>query len=240
MHESQLHDENIFLTLTYDNEHLPQDESINVRHFQLFMKRLRKKYPGKKIRYFHCGEYGEKLSRPHYHAIIFNHDFKDKKRYNKHLFHSEELDDLWQKGLCTIGEVTFESCAYVARYITKKITGDMSHEHYKHVTRYGELVDLQPEYISMSRRPGIGSEWMKQFKDDVYPHDYVIMNGKKLKPPKYYDEHYEKLHPELLLDIKIDREYNAFIREADNTPRRLADKEKIQQLKQTQRSYECY
>lgn len=240
VHEASLYDENSFLTLTYDNEHLPHDESINVRHYQLFMKRLRKAYPNKKIRYFHCGEYGEKLSRPHYHAILFNHDFEDKKRYNTKLYHSEKLDDLWQKGLCTIGEVTFESCAYVARYITKKINGAMAPEHYSHVTRYGELVQLQPEYISMSRKPGIAKPWLDKYKDDVYPHDYVVMNNKKLKPPKFYDAKFEENHPEILLDIKIDREYNGFLREHDNTPDRLSVKEKLQKLKQTQRSYECY
>ncbi len=124
MHEASLYDNNCSITLTYDNENLPNDFSLNKRHFQLFMKSLRKKYAPKKIRFYHCGEYGEENYRPHYHAIIFNHNFTDldvlPSSSNNTLYTSPTLTDIWGKGLTQVGTVTFESAAYVARYITKK------------------------------------------------------------------------------------------------------------------------
>lgn len=129
VHEASQHERNCFVTLTYDDKHLPADRSLKLRHFQNFMKKLRKKY-GAGIRFFHCGEYGEKFRRPHYHALIFNHDFDDKILWSKNrgspLYISESLDSLWEFGFATIGDVTFESAAYVARYITKKVNGELA------------------------------------------------------------------------------------------------------------------
>jgi len=158
------------------------------------------------------------------------------------IFTSKLLTDTWGLGHCTVGAVTFESAAYVARYITKKITGSMAEDHYKHVTRYGELVDLKPEYISMSRRPGIGSAWLTKYKTDVYPSDHVIINNRKIKPPKFYDKMYKNHHPQSFHDIQIEREYDAFTRSEDNTPARLQVKETLKQIKhkQIKRSFECY
>lgn len=129
-HEASLYTNNCFLTLTYNDKYLPINNSLNLRHFQLFIKKLRKKH-GKNIRYYHCGEYGELNLRPHYHALIFNFDFKDKIHYKTHkdnkYYVSKELDALWSDpetkeplGYCVIGDLTFESAAYVARYCLKK------------------------------------------------------------------------------------------------------------------------
>jgi hypothetical protein len=156
-HEASLHDDNCFITLTYNDDHIPLNGSLKLEDFQLFMKRLRKKYAPKKIRFFHCGEYGDQSFRPHYHALLFGHDFSDKKHYqtsNGHrLYKSDSLDDLWSHpvtknfmGDCLIGNLTFDSAAYCARYIMKKVTGEKSHDYYD---------GLQPEYATMSRRPGI-------------------------------------------------------------------------------------
>lgn len=124
VHEAQMWPQNSFITLTYRPEDLPQGGSLNVEHYQLFMKKLRARNTGHKIRFFHCGEYGEKLSRPHYHAILFNYDFPDKKVFSEKngntIYTSELLEDIWGKGFCTIGDVTFQSAAYVARYVMKK------------------------------------------------------------------------------------------------------------------------
>ena len=113
------------------------------------MKRFRKHF-GSGVRFFHCGEYGELYERPHHHAILFNCDIYDKElllnaKTGFNLYTSSLLSSLWPFGLHSIGEVSFESCAYVARYIMKKVTGDMSESHY-----HGR----KPEYITMSRRPG--------------------------------------------------------------------------------------
>lgn len=194
MHEKQMHEQSCFLTLTMSPEYLESREnpwSLDKTEFQRFMKRLRKRY-GKKIRYFHCGEYGEKNSRPHYHAIIFGMDFEDKELFQVRdeirLYTSETLAKLWPYGFVTIGEVTMESCAYVARYVTKKIKGKDAEKHYiRWHSLTGEGVPIKPEYATMSRKPGIGRSWFEKYKADVYPHDYVVVNKYEIRPPRYYD-----------------------------------------------------
>jgi hypothetical protein len=217
LHESQLYEDNVFVTLTYDENHLPGDGSLVPKHFQDFMKRLRKKYSDRKIRYFHCGEYGDKFQRPHYHAIFFNLDFEDKKLHQAkdgfRLYTSEILQRLWGFGFCIIGSVTFESAAYVARYITKKVTGDKSEEHYN---------GRKPEYCTMSRRPGIGSEWYERYSSDVHSNDFVVINGKRVGVPKFYDS---KLSDSELLKIKQSRKYEAYQYKDNNTLNRLKVRE---------------
>jgi hypothetical protein len=246
VHESQLYSNNCFITLTYDNAHLPEDRSLNVKHFQDFMKRLRFHHRGLQpvidddgketfpIRFFHCGEYGEQLGRPHYHACLFNFDFPDKvfwKRSNGvPLFTSKILSDLWGMGFVSIGSVTFESAAYVARYIMKKVTGDKAFEHYNEVDMHtGEVTRcLKPEYITMSRRPGIARRWFEKYHSDVYPADLVVLRGRKLKPPKYYDSQYEILDPFALDAVKHDRFTKSLVHADNCTPARLAVREEVQ------------
>lgn len=209
VHEASLHDDNCFITLTYDPDNLPKDGSLDLRHFQLFMMRLRFKF-GSGIRFFHCGEYGENLSSPHYHALLFNHDFPDKKHWknteNGPLYVSSTLDKLWGKGLSAIGSVTFKSSAYVARYVTKKISGRRAaegSEQRKHFDAHYQ--GKSPEYATMSRRPGIGKAWFDKFHSDVYPSDFVVMNGKKVRPPRYYDNLYKSVDLSSFEDIKSSR-----------------------------------
>ena len=189
VHENQMHEKSCFITLTFNQEQLDKRSnpaSVDVRDFQLFMKRLRKKH--KKIRFFHCGEYGEQNKRPHYHALIFGYEFSDRKlwqtRNKQKYYRSEELEKLWPYGHVVIGEVTFTSCAYVARYIMKKQKGKNAETHY-HNPLTGEVIE--PEYCTMSRKPGIGYDWFQKYKTDVYPNDYCVINGKKIRPPRYYD-----------------------------------------------------
>lgn len=241
-HEAQLHEKNCFLTLTYDDKHLPPDGSLHIDHFQKFMKRLRFHYG--KLRFFHCGEYGEKFSRPHYHACLFGFDFDDKTlwktiRGNK-LYTSKKLQEIWPQGFSTIGDLTFESAAYVARYVTKKITGKNAESHYEKLDHYGEYKPITREYTTMSRRPGIGKEWFDKFNSGVFPSDFIIMRGKKIKPPKYYDTLYERLSPSEHLQLKNQRKAIAKLHSDNNTPDRLEVREFIQQekSKQLKRSYE--
>jgi hypothetical protein len=252
MLEASCYDENCFLTLTYDDDHLPPDRSLHVEHFQLFMKRLRKKF-GSGIRFFHCGEYGDQFSRPHYHALIFNFDFPDKQPFKKNhdgsiLYTSQLLADLWSYGHVLIGAVTFESAAYVARYVTKKITGKaakavdddglLPYEQLDPLT--GEVLSLRPEYVTMSRRPGIGKPWLDKWQSDVYPNDYVVVNGKPTKPPKFFDSQYEVAYPSDFARIKGARLRAAEARVGDLTQDRLDAGEKIksQQTQQLKRSFE--
>jgi len=235
VHEAYGHDDNAFITLTYAPEHVPPGGSLIKSHFQKFMKRLRKAISPKLVRFFHCGEYGEKNQRPHYHACLFGYDFPDKILYTIRdecrLYRSPMLEKIWPYGFATVGDVTFESAAYVARYITKKITGDLAEQHYQ---------GLQPEYTTMSRRPGIGSGWFKQFKDDVFPSDEVVIRGKIMRPARFYDKKLEEIDPKMYEMIKLDRKMTALNNAADNTEARLRAKEtcKLAQFKLLKRGLE--
>lgn len=247
IHEASLYDRNCFITLTYNNQFLPKNGSLNKRDFVLFMKRLRKRH-GVGIRFFQCGEYGancsncgmnkrdcqvkgcrnwkEGLGRPHHHAILFNHDFDDKILFRERpsrLYISDDLQKLWPYGFTTVGDVTFESSAYVARYILKKVNGRNSKDH------YGEKT---PEYITMSRRPGIAYDWISQFKDDVYPHDYVVIrDGIKCRPPQYYDAFYDLTDSKKAAYLRFKRRKKAKENDKDSSPQRLHVREQIQRLR---------
>ena len=237
MHEASLYKDNCFITLTYDEEHLPEDYSLHYDDFQRFMKRVRKKYTGKKIRFYMAGEYGENFGRPHFHACIFNLDFEDKYIWQKtesgsKIYRSKILEELWPFGYSSIGEVNFQSAAYVARYIMKKVTGDMAEQHYEEVNfTTGEIIQRKPEFNKMSLKPGIGFGWYEKYKDDVYPHDYVIVNGKKCKPPKFYDKKYADDYPYEFDQLQWDREKSAKAQVFDNTPERLLVKEEVLKAK---------
>jgi hypothetical protein len=225
---------------------MPDSGSLDVRDFQLFMKKLRKRFSGvddvvnsstgevtKPIRFFHCGEYGEQYKRPHYHACLFNFDFPDKKLWRRtkqgHMvWRSPALEELWPYGYCEIGAVTFESAAYVARYIMKKVNGDGADDHYMTVDpATGEIRMLKPEYVTMSRRPGIGHGWYEKYKDDVYPSDEVVMRGRLMKPPRYYDRQLQIDDGFTYDEIKSKREDLAKLNLDDNTSKRLLVKEQV-------------
>ena len=196
------------------------------------MKRLRKKH-GAGIRFYGCGEYGEKLGRPHYHVCLFNFDPSDKKPFKENrgeiLYTSNDLDQLWGKGFTLTGAVTFKSAAYVARYITKKISGAGADQHYETVSPdTGEIFQLLPEFTTMSRRPGIGKKWLDTYKTDIYDHDFVVINNKKMRAPRYYDQQIEISDPQEMVDLKRKRKRAALKHADNNTPDRLKVREKIQ------------
>ncbi len=211
VHESQLHEDNCFLTLTYDSsrfESFGRDYTLVPSDFVNFMKRFRKCYRDEKIRFFHCGEYGELNQRPHHHAIIFGFDFPDKRLHSVNhgfrIYRSPTLERLWPYGYSGIGSVTFDSCAYVARYIMKKQTGDKAEQYYD-----GRV----PEYVTMSRRPGIAGDWILKYKDDVYNYDHVVLlGGVKCRPAKYYDRIFDEIDHDKLEEIKAKRKEESFER----------------------------
>ena len=216
---------NTFITLTYNDNWLPTHNTLIKRDFTLFMKRLRKKRKSNKqnpIRFYMCGEYGEKSDRPHYHAILFNTLFKKEDKIGKNLYTSTELQDLWswtnpenksQKesmGYVSHGDVTFQSAAYVANYVQKKINGKKKDQHYKIKNPLDKktgvyLTHRQQEYAQMSRKPGIAGDWLTQWKDEVYRNDSIHIDGRKMKPPKYYDRQMEILEPQKIAIIKAQR-----------------------------------
>lgn len=257
VHEASMHDENCFITLTYNDEHIPTDGSLKKSDVQNFFKRFRryneaeycpitedlkpilytrgkrrgtpktKTITVKKTPYYYAGEYGDKNSRPHYHAIIFNHNFNDwvylyTTDNGSDIYTSPTLEKLWGKGYVTIGTVTFESAGYIARYCMKKINGKKADEidlqtglkpYERCETIMGEIVEIYkvlPEFSDMSRRPGIGNNWIQRYKSDCYPKDYTTINGMRIKPPKYYDRQLEQIDPVMHDQIKNGRLIQAY------------------------------
>lgn len=232
VHEASLHDDNAFITLTYAPEFLPAGGTLIKSHFQKFMKRLRRKYGDRKISFFHCGEYGDLRRRPHYHAILFGLRFVDQQPHSKSpdgtiLYTSAELSNLWPFGFATVGEVTFESAAYVARYALKKLSfyGEDAYEHIDLET--GEVMPLQREYTTMSLKPAVGKSWYERFSSDVFPSDEVVMRGRAMKPPKYYDKLLERDSAEALAMIKALRLARAVEHAHDNSKARLLVREQV-------------
>lgn len=229
MHEAHLHEENYFVTFTYNDDNLPYNNSLVPRHLTLFFKRLRKK---QNVRYYSCGEYGDKLGRPHYHAIIFNLRLDDLLPYSyndgNRLYTSNLLSKLWYHeetreilGNVYIGHVTFESSAYVSRYILKKQLGQNSLKLY-----YEESTDTYydketgqdyvgeiPEFVRMSRRPGIGAKYFDIYKEQMYRKGnngiVSIRSGVTSNTPRYYDNMYEKLDQTHIDNIKKQRRLKA-------------------------------
>ncbi|AXH77921.1 MAG: replication initiator protein [Microviridae sp.] len=202
VHEASLHSQNCFLTLTYCEGSLPSDRSITYEHMRDFWKRFRDRFDYPKIKYYSAGEYGTKFFRPHYHACLFGFDFPDKFYYKtseagSKLYASPLLDEIWGKGNCDIGDVTFESAAYVARYTLSKRYGNDADNYY---SRLG----VRPEDSWCSQ--GLGKEWFERYSGDCYPKDWVTLRGMKMRPPKYYDNLLLKYDPELLADLKASRE----------------------------------
>jgi hypothetical protein len=244
MHEASQHKENSFITLTYNDAHIPNDKSLHYKDFQLFFKRFRKRI-GKKVRFYMAGEYGENYGRPHFHACIFGYSFPDKKLWkrtpsNSFIYRSDELEALWPFGYSSIGDVTFESAAYVARYIMQKQNGDRINpktgKQYDAVYDYidpttGEVIKRTPEFNKMSLKPGIGALWLDKYESDVYPHDYVVIKGKKMKVPRYYDKIYASRNPYEMEEIQHLREIRGKLQNEDNTSERLLVKETVQLAK---------
>lgn len=221
MMELQYHDSAYFVTLTYDDYHVPKsyypdpetgeaNESLTLvkRDFQLFMKRLRKKFSDDHIRFFMAGEYGSNTFRPHYHAIIFGLHLDDLSLYKKSpqgfsYYNSPSLQSCWCDsdglpiGYAVVAEVTWETCAYTARYVMKKLTGKEA-EFYK-------TFNIQPEFTLMSRKPGIARQYYDDHPD-IYKKEFINVStekgGLKFKPPRYFDKLYDLECPDEMQNIK--------------------------------------
>lgn len=265
VHEQQTMEEDgydsCFITCTYDEDHY--DVSLCKEDFPAFIKRLRsfnermvwsdtkreyiarttqKKSP---IRYFQCGEYGEKKQRRHHHAAIFGFDFPDKDLYEvnretgENYYRSEALEKLWQNGRCIIGQLSWESAAYIARYTTKKVDGRLADSHYQAPHLHtGEILPILPEFVTMSRRPGIGEQWYQRYSGDLHGKDYVTVNGRKFQGAKYYDKKLDGTDPEKLKSLKQQRVKRAIEHAHDSTLRRLRVREdvKLAQVAKLKRS----
>jgi hypothetical protein len=229
--ENKLHDRSSFLTLTYHDDHLPRlsngRPTLVLKDVQLFLKKLRKHFSPHPLRFFQCGEYGELTQRPHHHMILFGEDFcKDRtpienSRSGHAQYMSPLLTEKWGLGRATISEVSFESAAYVARYCLKKITGSPSAKHYS---------GRKPEFITMSRNPGIAAAYFEEFKSDLYPHDEIVPGpGRPASiPPRYFDKLLEKVDPLMYQRVKKKRtEGLDFFTDPNSTDTRLATRERV-------------
>lgn len=218
--ESLEHDNNYFLTLTFDPEHLPKDGKLHREDIQKFFGDLR--YRIGSFRYFGCGEYGSKTKRPHYHLILFGSNFDDLKPNRFGKLKSKVLDQVWPYGEYDIGEVTYASCNYVAQYSTKKVFNDGSSD----------------EFLMSSNRPGIGASWCEKNLKKIFDYDAVygpFGSNKQALLPRYFDKLAERLDTDSYAIMKAQRldKGNAFelnemlIHEFDEIEKLLEYKEKI-------------
>lgn len=180
MHEASNYDKKVFLTLTYNDEHLPSDLSLQKKDVQDFLKRFRKRLEPTKIRYFACGEYGDQFGRPHYHLIIFGVDVHDSRvfkelHYDIHKKHYQCHCPAWEFGFCTVAEVNEARCAYVAKYCVKKVNGKMADDYYQ---------GRQPEFCLTSQ--GLGLKYVQKHLSRLKNDNFVSIRGTKFPLPRYY------------------------------------------------------
>lgn len=229
VHESTQHDHAYFVTLTYDDGSLPENGSLNAADIGPFVRRLRRYYkdfqrrfyykerygvwaPGypRGLSYYICGEYGPKTVRPHYHAVLYGPGFPDRTVLRGDgravVWKSEVLDQLWSHGITEFSALTFGSASYVAQYVRKKVGARSDPDRYLRVQEQtGELVEVAPEFARMSRRPAIGRRWIEKYWRDVYPRDYVVVDGFECRPPRYYDRWLEEHHQEVWKEVRRKR-----------------------------------
>jgi hypothetical protein len=233
-----------FITLTYNTKKLPANSSLDYVHWQKFIRSLKKRNNGKKIRYFGVGEYGDNLGRPHFHAILFGHHFDDKiplkgKKVNN-LYKSKQLQSAWcssdqePRGFVSVGDVTPESISYVCGYVQKKIYGQRQGQHYKYIdTVTGEVTEISnnntiylkaPEKAFMSRRPGIGTDYYDKFHSDMYRlnNNCIHIKGKAVAVPSFYNNKFKKDNPAEWLELQQLKEENM----REYTPEALIQHEK--------------
>ena len=224
MLEREAHDAAWFCTFTYDDDHVPRSYypdpetgeaipslTLCKRDFQLLMKRIRRRFPDDHIRFFACGEYGSQTFRPHYHAIIFGLHLDDLVPYKTvreggelyTYYNSPKLQSCWLDsdgkpiGFVVVGEVTWESCAYTARYVTKKLKGKEADFYEKHC--------ISPEFSLMSRRPGIARDYYESHPG-IFDSDYINIStpkgGRKFRPPRYFEKLFEIEDPVRSKELK--------------------------------------
>lgn len=221
-HELTCHKRNCFITLTYNNESKYAIEdplclySLRYKHFQNFMKRLRKEFPDEHIGYIVSGEYGCKDGRSHWHAILFGFDFPDKKEIYRSKgfphYKSETLERLWSIydrdsdiyfpiGFVDLCDVDYDCCSYVAQYVFKKLDNLKAHP----IIDYDEdgepiyLEDKAPPIVRTSKNPAIGLTWFNKYGDNAVEKGFCV-NPKtkcsKVKTPAYYYSKFEQRRPD--------------------------------------------
>lgn len=221
-----------FVTLTYAPEKIPEYGSLAPRDVTLFLKRLRGMHEGSRISYYVAGEYGDETSRPHYHAVLYGAPFLDRSihtyRHGVPVYRSECLEQAWGVGLCEFTGLTYAAARYCASYVRKKVRQRDDPSHYDRVDPdTGEIVGLSREFGRMSRRPAIGRQFIEKYWRDVYPRDFCVVDGKEVKPPRYYDKWMDEFHPDIMYDVRVQR-YKDLVEIGDD---KLIMKEKVHRAK---------
>lgn len=236
MMELQYHDSAYFVTLTYNDKHLPIEyhtdgatgealpvATLRKSDLQNWIKRLRRRYPNDNIRYYAGAEYGRNTMRPHYHVIVFGLHLDDLEPVSVQrgytYYKSLSLEKTWSVydpdtqsfdpiGYVTVGAVTWQSCAYTARYILDKQTADNG----DYYTEHGIL----PPYQCMSLKPAIGHQYYVDHGDEIYRYDQLYLTtpegGMQSKPPRYFDNLYAADNPDDMQDVKATRLQAAMLR----------------------------
>lgn len=262
--ESKEYKHNYFITLTYSDENLTFVKSINAetgevlkkptlvkKDMQKFMKDLRRymsyHFNIDNIRFFGCGEYGTKKSRPHFHLILFNCPLNDLQYFftnneGDKIYRSSIIEQVWNKGICSVGEVTWNSIAYTSRYIMKKQKGKT--KGFVLDDKNDLVFGLQPEFMNASRNPGIARQFFEEHKDEIYNTDEIILNdGKKkvikIKPPKYYDDLFDLENHSVLENIKKARKEQAEYSLAIQLGKTSLTLEEYLNLKRTNQEDKC-
>lgn len=206
-HESLLHYESCFVTLSYANEHLPPHNGLRYEDLIKFKKRLRKLLwkTHQKLRYYAVGEYGDKSLRPHYHACIFGHAFTDDRIILKTqpylLWTSPLLQAIWGLGYVSVGALNFRTARYTASYITKKLRSKQQYVYTDETT--GELIPLEQPRSFMS--DNLGKGWWLKHHQYTIDHDFVVIDGRRQKPPRAYDKWLTEINKEKIEEIKENR-----------------------------------
>lgn len=199
-HQISLHEDNCFITLTYDDENLPSHLTVK-DEFQKFMKTLRNKTK-KKLSYIVSHEYGSQTFRPHHHAIIFNHNFNNQKflkttKSGENIFTSPELDNIWTNGYTSIGTANEKTAYYIASYALK----GKKHEILLPTGEYAKVSDT----MDSSKQPGIGLEYLEK--------NYKQLINSKQPLPRYYTKKlscYPDLTPKQIKKLKQQNKYKLY------------------------------
>lgn len=212
-HEAKLYRHNTFITLTYDPENLPVNGSLVPHHMDRFLDNLRKRLNRKPFRFFACGEYGDNFHRPHYHILLFDYWPEDARQaIGTDYFSSKFLTDKWKKGHVSIGQVTYASAKYAAKYTLKEPIGykKAMHQEQRYDHLHGLLVDVDPQFVKFS--PGLGKKWVEKYWTDYYPNDFIVMRNQngttQHATPRFYDDWLRQHHPEIYAQVKIARHEN--------------------------------
>lgn len=237
---STLETHKYFLTLTISDEKMLPHRGLMKRSLQLFMKRARSHYGDfvGETSFLGCGEYGGDTLRAHYHLLLFGIEIDDlvpagRGKRGDTLFSSATINRLWPWGHVMIGHVTYETCAYVAGYLTKKLgkgSDDPAYARHEINRETGEIRSwqVQPEFLLSSRRPAIGREWFERFKGDVYPSGFLVIDGRRVPAPRYFDR---LLAESELLRMKVKRRQQARLRPEEQTEWRLSTKDESRRLR---------